>query len=46
MERITIDPRTLDDYISILTSSSEQTIGSQMSDDEFLAYVNKLRKTK
>lgn len=43
---ITIDPRTLDDYISILTSSSEQTIGSQMSDDEFLAYVNKLRKTK
>lgn len=45
---ITIDEATLDDYIKVLVKQSENPNGDakNMSDDEFLAYVNKLSKSK
>lgn len=45
---ITIDEATLNDYIEILIKhhSEAKKDSSDMSDDEFLAYVDKLSKTK
>ncbi len=45
-EDIAIDSDTLKEYINVLLSHKETAAGSDMSDDEFLAYVNKLSKEK
>ncbi len=44
---ITIDEKTLADYIKILNSDSEASEdASKMSDDDLLAYTSKLRQEK
>ncbi len=45
---ITIDEATLNDYIAVLVKQSESPDSSanEMTDDDFLAYVNKLSKSK
>lgn len=43
---ITIDEATLNDYISVLKSHDPESTASDMSDDDFLAYVKNLSKNK
>lgn len=43
---ITIDEATLNDYISVLKSHDPESNASDMSDDDFLAYVKNLSKNK
>ncbi len=43
---ITIDEATLNDYISVLKSHTPTGDASDMSDDDFLAYVKNLSKNK
>ncbi len=43
---IVIDSETLGEYIAVLQKHTKSYSGEDMSDDEFLAYVNKLSKEK
>lgn len=43
---LTVDEKTLDDYVRLLNNNKPSGSGGDMTDDEFLNYVNNLRKTK
>ncbi len=43
---IIVDQRTLEDYIKLLKDSNSEPAGLGMTDEEFLGYVEKLRRQK